>query len=288
MRAPPGPMSRRPPAPPTAAPAPRVRHGADVGAEPAPGRAANASAPPPTAKPHTRARGGAVASAPPRPSSADRGERDLELVADRRRSARRAAGSGPSSERRDQVRAEREVDHDAAPTVTAAGSDERPRPRQEAVRRRARAPRTPPPRSASRRAADGASAPVSEQHAGSHSAASSAQRPAAARRGAPTPHEPASSSERADQAEPDHAPSGAGRASVRRLRSSTRSAGARRRRAPRSARPTCRRAPPTPSRSSTVGAMSVELTRPSVRVESECSVVPAGEPGRARRPAAAA
>ena len=104
---------------------------------------ANASTPPPTTKPQTRVRGAAVASRAPDPEQPDHRERHLELVADAVE-ARPRIGFGPSSER--WIRSEPSArSTTCAPIATAAGSDHRPRPRQEPVGRQREQRRTRPP-----------------------------------------------------------------------------------------------------------------------------------------------
>ena len=129
----------------------------------------------------------------------------------------------------------------------------------------AQAPRTPPATINPSTGREGAIAAVSSRMLGSHIAASSTARPGnRAVAGAPRPPVPPAA--RADQAQPDHRP--APRAEVgepvAQLRQVRRGA------SPRAsiALPDMSSGMSIPRRSSTVGAMSVELTRPSVRVES--------------------
>ena len=256
------------------------RHRAHVGAQPAPAErerehpAADREAPDAGAR-----RGGRERAA--EPEQPDRGERDLELVADAEEARARAPGSGPSSERRSRSEPSARS-ATCSTTATAAGSSDRPRPRPQAVGRERERAAAAGDDQRPRPSADGASAPVSSSTVGSHIAASSTSACRAAVRRAARARQARRCSDRPDQAQPDHGP--AARAEIREpVAQLARARPGCARRVPRSARPSCRRGPPTPSRSSTVGATSVEITRPSVRVESERSVVPPAQPGRAHR-----
>ena len=243
------------------------RDGAHVGTS-RPHASVKASAPPPSAKPHTRARVEAVASAPP--SRAGRPRRGRSRARSRRRrSASRAPGSGRAAS--------------GAPARTRA----RGRPRA-GRRRPRRGPRAPAATGAGGRWPARAAAAARHDHAleqgGWRERAPSAGHARQPHRGQQQHAARQQRSRRAAATRPAIAtapisPSqitAHGAAEVGEPVAQLR------------ARPASRRAPRSPSRtsrparrarrSSTVGATSVELTTPSVRVESEYSVVPPGRP----------
>ena len=196
----------------------------------------------------------------------------------RRRSASRARGSGRGasgprapSQARGRPR--------AAPTATAAGTTSargHGRVRSVARASAAHAAATIIPSTG----AEGASRPVSSSTLGSHIAASRTTRPGnrASRRARPARPAIATAPINPSQITAHRR----GPRSVSRFRSSERSAGLALPRASIGC-PVMSSGTATSRRSSTVGATSVELTSPSVRVESEYSVVPPPEPGRTGR-----
>ena len=208
----------------TVAPAITRRHGADVGAQPAPAISEREHPAADREAPHARARRGGRERAA-EPEQADRGERDLELVAGAEEARAEHAGSGPSSERR-------------TSSEPSARSADVQRHRDRGRQRRARAARAGCGRSRARalrtRRRRSAPRPARRERARRSAAARSAAtaRPAAATRPGSRGSRRASAGDAGDQRRAPISPSQItaqrrGPRSVSRLRSSDRSAGAR-------------------------------------------------------------